>query len=71
MIAPRHEIARLHSDFYRNQFRKMLRWLIYSIVLVYLLIACILFLLFVQPKQDYYANTPEGKIMPMPAAERG
>lgn len=66
MIAPRHEIARLQSDFYRDQFRKMLRWLVYSVFIIFILIAFIIYLILFQPPQTYYGNTSDGKILKMP-----
>lgn len=66
MLGPRHEIARLQSDFYRDQFRKILRWLLYSVFVMFALIAGIIYLILFQPAQRYYANTTEGKILPMP-----
>ena len=71
MLGPRHEIASLQSDFYRIQFRKVLRWLGYSLVIVFLLIAGIFYLILVEPSQSYYGNTSEGKILPMPEATQG
>lgn len=67
MIAPRHQIARLQSDFYRDQFHRMLRWLIISLVIIFLLIAGIVYTILFQPKIPYYANTIDGRIMDMPA----
>lgn len=66
MLGQRREIARLQSDFYRDQFRKMLRWLVGSTVIIYLLIAVIIYFILQKSPQQYYANTTEGKIMPMP-----
>lgn len=66
MLGQRHEIARLQSDFYRDQFRKILRWLIGSICIMFLLIAAIVYAIFFQPTVDYYANTSDGKILDMP-----
>jgi intracellular multiplication protein IcmL len=66
MLGSRHEIARLQSDFYRDQFRKILRWLIASVFVVLALIACIVYLVLVEPTQHYYANTSEGRILAMP-----
>lgn len=66
MLGQRHEIARLQSDFYRDQFRKMLRWLTASIFIIFVLIAIIIYLLLFQPVQKYYANTVEGRILAMP-----
>lgn len=71
MIGPRHERAQLQSDFYRIQYRKMLRWLIASIAICYVLIAAIFFLVLVQPDKSYYGNTSEGRILPMPTATQG
>lgn len=69
MIGQRHEIARLQSDFYRDQYRKILRWILGSILIIYLLMVVVLYLIFFQPTQHYYANTSEGKILAMPAAK--
>jgi len=66
MIAPRHEIARLHSDFYRDQFHKLLRWLIVSIVIIFILIGGIAYVILFQPSIPYYANTIDGRILDMP-----
>lgn len=68
MLAPRQEIARLQSDFYRDQFRKMLRWLMYSIGIIYILIGVIVYVIVSQPAQRYYGNTTEGKIFEMKAS---
>lgn len=68
MIAPRHEIARLQSDFYRDQFRKILRWLIAAVFIMFAMIAVIIYLILFQPAQLYFANTSEGKILDMPVA---
>ena len=45
MLGARHEIARLQSDFYRDQFRKVLRWLVYSTVIIFVLMAIIFYLI--------------------------
>jgi uncharacterized membrane protein (DUF106 family) len=72
MIGPRHEIARLQSDFYRDQFRKVLRWLVITIIIIFLLLAAILYDLFLfQPERHYYANTIDGKILEMPQPRGG
>ena len=71
MIGPRHEKASLQSIFYRIQFHKVLRWINYSLFIIFLLILGILYLIFDQPQQSYYGNTPEGKILPMPMTSRG
>lgn len=68
MLGPRHEIARLQSDFYRDQFRKILHWLVVTTMIIFLLSAGIVYLLFFyQPQEKYYANTISGKILDMPS----
>ncbi|RDI48611.1 hypothetical protein [Aquicella lusitana] len=66
MWGRRHEIARLHSDFYRDQYRKTLRWLMMTVFIMFALIAAIIYFILVIPSQQHYANTIEGKILPMP-----
>ncbi len=66
MIGARHEIARLQSDFYRDQFRKILHWLMMSLIIIFLLIGAIIYKILDRPPQGYYANTTNGKILPMP-----
>lgn len=67
MIGSRNEIARLQSDFYRDQFRKVVRWLMISVALMFILIFMIVYFILFQPTQDYYANTTEGRILNMPS----
>lgn len=67
MLGHRHEIARLQSDFYRDQLRKILRWLLFSVFIMFVMIAAIIYLILAQPSQHYYANTTEGRILPMAA----
>lgn len=68
MIGSRNEIARLQSDFYRDQFRKVVGWLITAVILMFLLIFMIIYFVLFQPSQSYYANTSEGRILDMPSA---
>lgn len=70
MIGRRSEIAWLQSDFFREQFRKTVRWLIYAMIIILLLIAAIIYLILFQPRQDFYANTTEGRILDMPQYKR-
>jgi hypothetical protein len=68
MIGRRSEIARLQSDFYRDQFRKVVRWLMVVVVMMFALIFMIIYFILFQPTQDYYANTIEGRILDMPSS---
>lgn len=71
MVGRRHEIAWLQSDFYREQFHKMLRALIFCIVIIFVLIGANIYFILFQPMQNFYANTQEGKILAMPPAQIG
>jgi hypothetical protein len=66
MLAQRRDIARLQSDFYRDQFRKIVRWLIGAVFIVFVLLLAIIYLILFQPTSAYYANTTDGKILAMP-----
>lgn len=66
MLGPRSQIARLQSDFYRDQYRKIIRWLIGAVFIIFVLIGVIIYTLLFEPRQLYYANTIDGKILAMP-----
>ena len=66
MLGSRHEIASLQSNFYWYKFRKILRWLFFSIFVIFGLLIAIIYLILFQPSEHYYANTTNGKILPMP-----
>lgn len=66
MIGRRYEMPRLQSNFYRDSYRKTLRYLVYCVVIIYLLLAAIIYCTLSQPKQECYANTTDGAILPMP-----
>lgn len=66
MLGSRQENARLQSDFYRDQFRKILRWIIGTVVIIYLLMASIIYLILHKVPQSYFANTTSGRILDMP-----
>ena len=68
MIGQRNEIASLQSDFYRDQFRKILHWIVISIGIIFFLMAAICYAIFFEPTVYYYANTVDGKILNMPQA---
>jgi len=69
MLGSRQEIARLNSDFYRDQFHKILRGVMVSVMIIFLLIAALTYVIFFyQPSLQYYANTTDGKILNMPPA---
>lgn len=66
MLGQRHQIASLHSDFYWNQFRKMVRWTLGSLLINCILLAAIIYLILTKPVPRYYANTTDGEVLLMP-----
>lgn len=71
MQSSRQQNAWLQSNFYRDQFRKILRWLIMCIFIIFILISAIIYLVLTEAPQNYYANTTEGKILTMPPPRIG
>lgn len=66
MIGRWYEIPRMQGDFYRDAYRKTLRWIYMCVLIIYFLLVAIIFFTLSQPKQHYYANTTEGVILSMP-----
>lgn len=65
MIGYRKNMPSMQSDFFRDSYYKMLRWLLGSLVINLLLILVVLYyVLFAEPVH-YYANTTTGQIIPM------
>lgn len=71
MLGSKHQLAGMNSDFYRDQFRRILRWLMVAISVIFIQIVVIIYFVFYLPPQLYYANTTEGKILSMPASVEG
>lgn len=69
MLGKREEIAYLQSDFYRLQYRKILRWITVCLLLILILILTLIYLILFKPSQPYYANTTDGKILTMPTPQ--
>lgn len=67
MQGHRHEIAQFQSDFYRNQFRRILRWLVAAVIVMFLMIGFLIYQLWNKPAQQYYASTTQGKIIALRA----
>jgi hypothetical protein len=66
MIAKRSEISLYQSIFYRDQYYKVLRWLILEAVVILGLILVILYYILFQPGTHYYITTTSGQIMLLP-----
>lgn len=65
MIAERRKIAKFQSNFYCESYHKILRWFIVSVIIIWLLIAALIWKIAFHPTFRYYAVTSEGKIIPM------
>ena len=65
MLGQRYQIAHLQSNFYRNQFRRIIKWLFAELLIMILLALLILYHVFFPPRQAYYANTTDGRVLPM------
>lgn len=65
MLGPRYQIARLQSEFYRDQFRRLVRFLIIELFVMLLLVLLIIYQVLFPPKQAYYANTTDGRVLPL------
>lgn len=66
MLGRREDNARLQSDFYRDQYRKMLKWVMISVLMIFALLTVVCYLVIFKPAAPYYANTVSGKILAMP-----
>lgn len=65
MLGRRYQIAKLQSNFYRDQFRRIMSWLVLELLVMLLLSILILYHVFFPPEQKYYANTTEGRVLPL------
>lgn len=61
MIAQRKKIPRFQSDFYRDNYYKMLRALFVSIGMIILLILAIIYIVLFPTPPKYYASTTTGQ----------
>jgi len=66
MLGSRNEIPHFQSDFYRDKYRKLLRWLIVYVFIIFILIVAIIYMILFKAPQKYFGNTTDGKILTMP-----
>ncbi len=57
--------ARLQSDFYRDNYRKLMKGLIIFVAIMLILIAMIIYLVFFRPTPPFFATTTTGQIISM------
>ncbi len=65
MIGRKYELARLQSDFYRDNYYKILRSVMVSVVVIFLLIVAILYYVVFTVPSQYYGSATSGQIIPM------
>jgi hypothetical protein len=65
MIGGRDRIVRFQSDFYRNNYYKMLRSLLFTSFVMLALICAIIYFVLLNPPRQYYATTTNGQIIPL------
>lgn len=63
MIGNRREIPRFQSDFYRNSYHKILRWLFTSVLIMLFLVLAIIYFEIFASSAKYYASTTTGQII--------
>lgn len=63
MIGQRYQKAELQSTFYRNNFRRMVNALTFTVSTMVIMILVILYLILVKHTPHYYVMTDEGKII--------
>ena len=66
MISKRSEMSFYQSIFYRDNYHKMLNWLLLEAVIILGLIAAILLYVFFVPATHYYITTTSGQILLLP-----
>jgi hypothetical protein len=63
MIGQRYQIARFQSDFYKECYYKVLRWLFIEVAIMIILILAIIYHILLHAPQLYFANTTSGQLM--------
>lgn len=65
MLANRKHQPKFQYNFYRTQYHKMLRALIFNFALILCLIVAIIYFATFQPASHYYATTLNGQVIPI------
>lgn len=70
MIGDRREMPQYQGDFYGKYYRKMVRWLFVSVLIMLFLILAIIYFELFAPSIKYYASTTTGQIIELRSYER-
>lgn len=65
MVGQKYEIARMRAELHRDNYRKLLRFLIILNAVTLAMIVCIIYVIFFQPSPTYFATTSTGLIIPL------
>jgi hypothetical protein len=63
MVGQKYEIARTRAELHRDNYRKLLRGLIFLNIIILLLIVANIYVIFYQPTPTYYATTSTGLVI--------
>lgn len=69
MVGQKYEIARMRAELHRDNYRQLLRVLIFLNIATLVLIAAIIYIVFFQPAPTYYATTATGLVLPLGAPQ--
>lgn len=67
MIGKGQQLARLQSNLYRDWYRRLLNWLVFSTVVMLILVLAIMYYVFFPMPRNYYATTSGGQVIPLVA----
>lgn len=65
MVGQKYEIARMRAELHRDNYRQLLRFLIFLNIVTLVLLASILYVIFFHPTPTYYATTSTGLVLPL------
>lgn len=73
MVGQKYEIARMRAELHRDNYRQLLRVLIFLNAFTLVLLLGIIYVVFFHPKPTYYATTSTGLVLPLgaPREEQG
>jgi uncharacterized membrane protein len=65
MNPDQYDNPRFQSDFYRDNFHKLLTLVVLEVFIVVGLLVAIIWVIFAQPVSQFYATTTSGNILPL------
>jgi len=65
MVGQKYEIARMRAELHRDNYRQLLRTLIFLNIVTLTLIAGIIYVIIFHPTPTYFATTSTGLVIPL------